>query len=1110
MAIVEAAASAAGRAVATKAVREWFLARSSARDRQADLKDLIKSSYRDRLAVRKFENQIEGVALAVEARLSVLLEQEYRGLTDNDRAAVLHEVVATLEAADLSDPALFRADADAARVTEQIMAALPAAKLSDAEHHLYKVLLAECVDCLVGMMRELPQYLPRAATETLARLSGLAEGMERLLARLPMRTLDAPEGSHNDDAFERQYLSFVSRTMDEVELFGVRVENFRPRTSLSVAYISLSVSSEEKKTRTVAERLAIASLTNTIALEPGILRIDSALSRSRLMLLRGDAGSGKSTLLRWLAVTAARKGFVGDLAEWNGSVPIIIKLRSHSDGRLPSPSDFLKDMAQEVTGRMPLGWVERVLESGRGLLLVDGVDELVVRHRQTVRQWLTRLLAAYPEMKVIVTSRPAAADSKWLADEGFTAAMLEPMTAQDLRELVRQWHIAMRDCPSLPCTPEELPKYEGALLARLESSGHLRALASTPLLAAMLCALNLDRRTQLPRNRMGLYEAVLALLLERRDAERGIQDDVTLDPEQKIWILRDLAWRLVSMGRSELSRVTALRRIEQRLSSMVRMPYSAETVLEYLVRRSGALREPVPGRIDFAHRTVQEYLAAEQLVQDEDMEAAVDRAHLDQWREVIVMAAGHATGRLRRELLKGLLDRADSGERHSRKLQLLVAACLETIHEIPMELRERIETCLAAVLPPKNEDEARMLAVVGEEILHRLPDSLSNLTPRQASMTVRTTWLINGAAALEKLTAYARDPRPEVQDHLVAGWPYFDVETYAREVLGRASLNTYVSIDKDRLLPGVRYLTSLTHLLIHTDENIRDISFAEHLSRLQSIDVSNLDIDDLSPIGHLPTLRRIWINLSEPRHMDLSPLENLRRLQNLWLWNVEHGDITFLDRLPRLRGLGLEVPHEHDDLWHEPLSRQDKLTRLSLGIYEQEINPLTFSRMRQLQHLVLFGPCNAGEIFKTLAEISAPLTLLGVCNPSRKDLQILSRLPIEELHIDECSSFNGLGYNSNITQLRLTDVSVDDLSPLTELPNLESLSLASSQQITDISPLRGCPNLKYLEMRDLAPNIDLSPLAGAALQITLGQTQSVRNLDLLDSATKVIRVGTGI
>jgi hypothetical protein len=180
------------------------------------------------------------------------------------------------------------------------------------------------------------------------------------------------------------------------------------------------------------------------------------------------------------------------------------------------------------------------------------------------------------------------------------------------------------------------------------------------------------------------------MLLERRDAERGIEGDIDIDPEQKIWILRDLAWRLVSTGRSEPSKVTALRRVERKPATMIRMPCTAEQVLEHLLTRSRVLREPVPGRIDFAHKAVQEYLAADRLARDEDMDIVIGRAHLYQWREVVVMTAGHATERLRRELLAGLLDRADRDPRQARRLRLLVIGCLETIEATPTDLEERI------------------------------------------------------------------------------------------------------------------------------------------------------------------------------------------------------------------------------------------------------------------------------------------------------------------------------------------------------------------------------------------------------------------------------------
>ncbi|MGW0805446.1 NACHT domain-containing protein [Nonomuraea sp. NPDC002799] len=1032
---VEAALTAAGKSIAERAVREWLATRATHKDRTSDLKDLIQSGFRDRLAPRKLDNQLQGIALAVEGRLSRLVEQEFRGLDESARAAVLLEVVAALQRADLSDAALFEADADAAKLAERIVAALPEPRLGEAEDRLYAVLLAESVDCLTGMMRQLPQYVPRAATESLARLSGLAEGVERLLARMPLRTLEAPDGRQDDAAFERHYLGFVSRTLDEVELFGVRV-HYRPRTSLSVAYISLNVSAGESRRRT-PERLAIASMTGRAPVEPGTERIESALGRGPRTLLRGDAGSGKSTLLRWLAVTAARDGFTGGLSGWNGSVPMMIKLRSHSTGHFPAPSAFLDDIAQEVAGRMPRGWVERVLDSGRGLLLVDGVDELLVRHRPAVREWLARLLAAYPALRVVVTTRPTAAEARWLADEGFAAAMLEPMTPEDQRELVRQWHVAIRDCPSLPCAPDELEGYEVALLARMESNPHLGAVASTPLLAAMLCALNLDRRTQLPRNRMGFYDAVLSLLLERRDAERRITDDISLDPGQKVWILRDLAWRLVSMGRSELSKATALKSVAQKLELMTRMPHTASDVLEHLLRRSGVLREPVPGRIDFAHRTVQEYLAAGQLVEDEDVEAAVERAHLDQWREVVVMAAGHATGRVRRELLAGLLDRADAGGPHARKLRLLVAGCLETIQELPVELRDRIEACLTTVLPPRTEEEAGVLAAIGEEILRRLPGDLSGLTEKQAAMTVRTAWLINGPEALDKLAAYRADRRMAVLGQLQEGWDYFDAATYAKRVLADMD---HVIVGSPRLLRGLGHLREAPDLAVEFDGPIDDLRFLRDVPRVRSLSLQPLAVESLAEVASLRELSRLWVTCDVPRRLGLDALERLPRLDRLWLWAVTLDDLDFLDRIPRLRQLGLTLPgHDHGD-WAAPLSRQNKLQMLSLKGSGAQLPPAALAEMRDLGWLVLTSVAGIDSL--DIVARSCPsldrLSLNGCAQVH--DLAPLAGLDLETLHL--------AGVADGI-----------DVRPLAGRRGL-TLFLGRGQRVTNEESLRGTVTVK--------------------------------------------------
>ena len=60
------------------------------------------------------------------------------------------------------------------------------------------------------------------------------------------------------------------------------------------------------------------------------------------------------------------------------------------------------------------------------------------------------------------------------------------------------------------------------------------------------------------------------------------------------------------------------------------MTADAAPTLRYLLERSGVIREPVVGRIDFVHRTFQEYLAGKQAAEKHLMEFLVRNAHLDQ------------------------------------------------------------------------------------------------------------------------------------------------------------------------------------------------------------------------------------------------------------------------------------------------------------------------------------------------------------------------------------------------------------------------------------------------------------------------------------------------
>ena len=153
---------------------------------------------------------------------------------------------------------------------------------------------------------------------------------------------------------------------------------------------------------------------------------------------------------------------------------------------------------------------------------------------------------------------------------------------------------------------------------------------------------NRDRHGNLPRNRIELYRISLEMFLERRDNELGLRpSSVTLEYADKLRLLQELAYWMMSNGLAAAPRPRVLNRLGTALERLRhRIDADAEAVLEYLLERSGVLREPVPGSIDFVHRNFQEFLAASAIIEHDDIELLLRYARDDQWRQVVVLAAG--------------------------------------------------------------------------------------------------------------------------------------------------------------------------------------------------------------------------------------------------------------------------------------------------------------------------------------------------------------------------------------------------------------------------------------------------------------------------------------
>ncbi|MDG4788946.1 NACHT domain-containing protein [Micromonospora sp. WMMD1102] len=1097
MPVLESAVASLAKAVATQAAIQWLAARRDRGDSSRALSELLTLSFRDRLVRRKVESQIESVATDIASRIERLFEADGVDLPDHESTAALEAVARTFTAEALSDETLLAADADPAELIRRLRPVLASkmrvAGLSEAAERLAARVLEDCVPCYVQMVRHLPQFTNRASQESLVRLSRISFDLAEILARLPAPR--AGEPTPDDDEFVSRYLRFVSEHYDQLELFGVDVRNYAPETTLSIAYLSLAVSDLDGARPAPRPR-------QPAGVPPGRgsffrsgrkddehdgrtgLRVESALGRARRILIRGAAGSGKSTLLRWLAVTAARQGFTGELRDWNGRTPFLVKLRSYAARPLPPVGALLGDDIAQFAAEAPDGLVERIFAAGRALLLVDGVDELVRAQRTQVRQWLRRLLDRYPNVIVVVTSRPSGAPARWLTNEGFLAVMLERMSPADIVEFVRRWHRATSGARHLPCEPAKLPRYQRRLLARLDANHHLRGLATNPLMCAMLCALNLDRRDDLPHDRINLYRAALEMLLERRDTARNVPayQRVGLGARDAMLLLQDLAWRLTLANHSELDTTQAQAHIRRKLATMPNVTAEPDDVFEHLLDRSGVLKDVAEDRISFVHRTFQEYLAAKEVAEENYIDVLAEHATRDMWRETVVMTAGLANSEYRQRLVNRLLDRADTGSgRRARWLRLLAGACVETAPALPVRTLDRIDASLAELVPPRSAIESRSLALAGERVLHLLPDDLGPLSESVAAATVDTAAFVGGPAALRKLGRYGRDERPRVVKSLIEAAKHFEPDEYGRLVLADSPLQDgWVEVD-DWTMPMLNSLRKLQKVTITTEDpasavrELPDLRGLLLLSPRTTFVDERIELDFLDRHPAMETLALRWA--CAPRHLPAT-MNALSELE-LWLGSSEElmPDLEWVDRFPRLRTLSLQ------GLGHVPyhfhlLAQLPELNTLALSVPTGAgiLNDTEFLGSLPKLTALYLDDCSDPRVLHHIATHQGSLTILRLMylDVPTLDLTTMAELPLVSLDL--------YGHKGTL-----------DLRPLANHPTLTTLNIGGLSQSTDLSPLASVPQLASLSLH-ATPQLDLAPLAGNRRLIVMANSdQTIRN-----------------
>jgi hypothetical protein len=899
--------------------------------------------------VRQFETIGEKIA----EDLLKVLETVGKHLNEGSRIAVGDALITTIDEAQINFNLLVRYNMEPTRLVQFLRQVHPNATklLSADEAELYDRMLSEASQYIVDIAVHLPQFIELSIAEILKRENELIEPVQNILHEVRRIREESQQANPEvvAEVFETEYLRAVVRNLDEVQLFGMDMVKTHRRHRLSVAYVTLAV--QEKTTNFDEEDEFTDNVTSAV------VPVDKTLVRTKRLLVRGLAGSGKTTLLQWIAVKSASRSFEDPLADWNNTIPFFIRLRDFADKPLPSPEAFPRQLAPAIAGTMPDGWVHRHLKGNRAIVLVDGVDEVPQAQRKQVRVWLKDLINSYPNTRIIVSSRPIAIESDWLISENFEEAELQAMNLPDINAFIDHWHHAVQEELHDDTEKAEVIQLAENLKHIVRKDRPIRSLATNPLLCSMLCALHRIRNRQLPSERIELYRASCEVLLERRDPERGItlpEYPHITNPEKWV-LLQDLAYWLRINGWAAVPTDQAQTRIEWKLQNMQRISRSVtgHDVLRFFVERSGLLREPIIGQIDFTHLTFQEYLAAQAALDEGDIGVLVQNAHNDQWREIIILAAGLAGGvKIRGQLLRGLLKRGDEEPKHRHQLHLLAVACLETSVELEPALKTEIEERLAKLGLPATRTDAKAFASAGELAVPYLRLGVGKPV-KTASACVRALALIGGESALEALEGFGSDKRYGVADELFLAWDAFDYEAYAKRVLSKRSVGLYLhQVPSFEVFQYLQYLINLPSLQVADCTSVADLSPLGYLTQLNSLILWNcVNISDLSPLAHLTNLTSLELS-GCMQVTDIKPLENLTQLTSLALVDCEHvDDLKPLKNLTQLTSLNLRLCHKLCNL--NALASLTQLTFLDLSFCEQITDLIPLSSLTQLASIKL-------------------------------------------------------------------------------------------------------------------------------------------------------------
>ncbi|GAB4367849.1 MAG: hypothetical protein Kow00121_06520 [Elainellaceae cyanobacterium] len=355
-----------------------------------------------------------------------------------------------------------------------------------------------------------------------------------------------------------------------------------------------------------------------------------AVEQYNKLVILGRPGTGKTTFLKWLAIQCNEGQVLTHL------IPLFVSLKDFAEAEQQRGlTTFITD--HYFSPELPSNTADSILRQGRGLVLLDGLDEVLERDHDRVLREIRAFTQHYEASHIIMTSRIAAREYVF---QQFTYVEMTDFSDEQILNFANKWFKVKE--------PNQVDVEGNSTVAplfwqALKEHKSIKELATNPLLLTLLC-LEFEESSEFPRSRAELYERSLNVLLRKWDGQRRIKRDEVynrLSIHRKECLLEHLAMQTFERGEYFFKEQTAKQLIGQYIKNLPDATTDPEAllvdshaVLKAIESQHGLLTERARGTYSFSHLTFQEYFAARHIVETEEFSQLMQHIAENRWQEI--------------------------------------------------------------------------------------------------------------------------------------------------------------------------------------------------------------------------------------------------------------------------------------------------------------------------------------------------------------------------------------------------------------------------------------------------------------------------------------------